>query len=126
MPTKLTDQSDVKRLCEVNHKLYDISTPILYEKISIWARNEDELTDVDVEPFLRARPATNDLLRHAKCIEVISRIDTVRIERCFHRDSWDEYRASHSGESEELAAELAASLLPVIEACRDESLRSFS
>jgi hypothetical protein len=72
-----------------------------------------------VEPFLRARHATtgNDLLRHTKHIEVISKIYTVK--------NWDEYRASHSGESEELAAELAASLLPVIEACRDKSLESF-
>jgi hypothetical protein len=128
---QLTDKPDIKHLCEVSKYLYSIAAPILYESVTIKVENEENLGDIDVEPLLRTRCKPINLLHHVKDIEIASQFHTRTKSRCVHNnfsfgDAWpdaDENDEEYDSSSFPLLAE---NLMPLLEGCRDGSLRGFT
>ncbi|PVH91917.1 hypothetical protein DM02DRAFT_635787 [Periconia macrospinosa] len=123
---QVAEKKDLKHLCEVSTYLYSIAIPILYERITVSPQDEDLLDNIDVSPFVRTRYTTRNLLSHTKNIEVASQFHTRTRNRCVHSDDWvwspfDDSEVEHPS-----IGRLAANLMPLLEGCRINSLRSFT
>jgi hypothetical protein len=110
------EKRDLKRLCEASNYLYRIAVPILYERITVSAKDEHLLNDIDVAPILKIHHTLRHLLRHTKHIEVVS--------RCIHRRIGD--RTEGDEEDSSRLDRQAAHLMPFLEGFRENSLRSFT
>lgn len=125
-PRQLAEKRDLKHLCEVSQCLYKITVPILYQKITINVQDEHNLWDFDTWPFLRTCDSPDNLLHHAKDIEIVSLFHTHTMRRCVH-NSFRGFDVNDDDNNDEhpTFSHLAANLMPLLEGCRDNSLRSF-
>ncbi|PVH92243.1 hypothetical protein DM02DRAFT_677626 [Periconia macrospinosa] len=123
---QVAEKKDLKHLCEVSTYLYSIVIPILYERITVSPQDEDLLDNIDVSPLVRTCYTPRNLLSHTKNIEVASQFHTRTRVRCVHSDDWD-WNSFDDGEGEHPSIDrLAANLMPLLEGCRVNSLRSFT
>jgi hypothetical protein len=74
----------LKHLSEASTYLYEIATPILYERVVVSAKDEGWLCNIDVSPLLQTRHTSKKLLRHTKHIEITSNFHNYRSKRCVH------------------------------------------
>jgi hypothetical protein len=94
----------------------------LYERVTVRVEDEFSLDNIDVSLLLRTRHTPKNLLRHIKNIEIVSRFHVNTTSRCIHAWGSDEDdEAEPSGLSRQ-----AANLRPLLEGCRDNSLRNFT
>jgi hypothetical protein len=84
-----------------------------------------------VAPLLQTRYTTRNLLHHVKSIEITSQFHTRTKCRCVHNkigDAWmNEEEDEEEPEDEHSSfAQLAEHLMPLLEGCRNDYLRSFT
>jgi hypothetical protein len=116
----------LKNLCEASTYLNRIAVPILYERVTVCAKDEYHLENINVAPLVQTYSTPTNLLRHTKELEVVSQFHVVDSDRCIHQRSSD---TSDSDEDEEDRPDfnsLAVNLMPLLEGLKDNNLRCFT
>jgi hypothetical protein len=127
----VTDQKDLKHLCEVSKSLQFLITPILYKSITVHAESEAFLEDIEVHPFMRICYNPTNLLQFVEAIEFTSRFCSRIQDRCIHNKLQYELDEDSSVDEEEeegnsIMARLVNSVLPLLEKLSDGGLRNFA
>jgi hypothetical protein len=130
---QITNQSDLKNLCEVSKTLYDVATPSLYESIIIRAPNDSRLEELDVESFmLTGYSNPGSRLQHVRVVQVLVPFYHTLKDRCLHttlrnvsNDVESDEADQGEGEISSCFAKLANTLMPIFWKMRDDRLRSF-
>ncbi|KAI9784369.1 MAG: hypothetical protein M1816_000893 [Peltula sp. TS41687] len=84
-----TDKRDLKNMCEVSKRLYEITVPKLYETIIIQTEDELYLERLNVEPLLRTCSNPLNCLQFVKNIRITAPFHRNLRNRCLH-DRFDE------------------------------------
>lgn len=104
-----------------------LTIPKLYAAITVEAKDESALEDVDVEPFLRTCSKPKNCLRSVKNLHIVARFHRNLKDRCVHEKLNDGGMELDDSEVEPLGRiqDLAHNLMPLFCQLEDNSLRSF-
>jgi hypothetical protein len=83
---------------------------------------------IDTSPFLRTRYGPNNLLRHVRNIELTAPFHVLLEDRCVHteQEMWEEDDEDENEYVSSCSKQLVPVLLPLLEGCKDDALRSFT
>ena len=134
---QITNNTDVKHLSEVYKYLYNLVTLILYHSINVGAENELRMHKT-VASLLLTRNTPKSLLRYPRSVRVVSQFRQSYTPHCAHDDIGDDMEEQQDeegeGEGEEGGSEdepyqafnrRFRTLIPFLEALKDNSLRCF-
>lgn len=115
----------MRHRCEASNHLYQIAVPILYERITVSAKDRSMLHDINVAPLLQTCSTPRNLLRHTKDVEIVSKLYYSPSDRCTHRSESDTTESDEDDHPSDFSR-LATQLIPLLEGCQDNSLRCFT
>jgi hypothetical protein len=112
---QIPNRNDVKRLCEVSKMLYDFAIPKLSETIIIDARDESQLENLNVQPFLGADAIAKGNLAYVKHVQVGSKFHHKLEARCVHYNDLDDHEWDREIAEQTRFADLTFNLLQVLQ-----------